>query len=133
MGKYSKRGERNRDYIGSINHLRPSLPFLRADLRVAQPDVVLFPKSALRHREVRQVLASESPTALVLPIPQFNATVVNTHLKGFHGRAQELRSELAGTVLDTWMGMLRGYCPGYAYRYLAMLELLLEEDARKDP
>jgi hypothetical protein len=137
VGKYSRRSEegdpaegirtRNRDYAGSIKYMRPSLPLLRADLEVAQPDVVLFPKTAYGLNDVRDVVSSACPEARVLPIPQFNATVVNTHLAGRHSRALEIKAELAGTALAEWMEHLRGYAPGYAYRYLAVLEELLRQ------
>ena len=137
VGKYSRRSEegdpakgirtRNRDYAGSIKYMRPSLPLLRADLEVARPEVILIPKTAYGLNDVRDVVSSACPEARVLPIPQFNATVVNIQLAGRHSRALEIRGEFAGTALAEWMEHLRGYAPGYAYRYLAVLEELLRQ------
>ncbi len=125
VGKYSKLGEKNVDYIRSLKDLQPSLPYLRVDLRVGQPDLVLFPQGAARLGAVRQLLAEEIPSARVLPVPQFNATVVNVHLAQYGARAAELAEELAGTALSVWMKRLTGYRANHAYRYLAFLEQLL--------
>jgi hypothetical protein len=125
VGKYSLSGPKNRDYAGSLRLLKPSLPLLVADLEVLRPDVVLFPRAAYRLADVRALLASACPRARIVPLPQFNATVVNVHLAGRRVRALELERELAGTALADWMGRLRGYAPGHAYRYLAELEACL--------
>lgn len=124
--KFSKQGGVNRDYLGCMRDVRPSLPYLRADLQVTKPEILLIPKTALNNREVGQVVAEVCPSARRLQVPQFNARVVHgRHLATHHARGLELQQELAGTLLGDWMSRLAGYSPGYAYRYLALLEELL--------
>ncbi len=127
LGKFSIRtdGRPNRDYAGDAARLGASLPYFRADLEILRPDVILLPRTMLRHRAVSSALADVLPDALVLPIPQFNATVVNVHLARHAARAAALQARLAGTPLAAWMAELRGYAPGFAWRFLVEVDEVL--------
>ena len=57
-----------------------------------------------------------------MPIPQFNATVVNCHLGRFHAKGQRLRRQFKDKALGAWMGHLSGMREENAWRYLAMLK-----------
>lgn len=124
LGKFSIRteGRANRDYAGDAARLEASLPYFRADLEILRPDVILLPRAMHRHRVVAAALSECAPAARVLPVPQFNATVVNVHLARHAERAAALRVRLAGTTVAAWVAQLRGYAPGSAYRYLAEID-----------
>lgn len=109
---------RNKDYAGK-SKLNDSVPYLRADLEVLKPAVVMIPRTMLRNKQVAQVF-NESGCEVV-PIYQFNATIVNCALAKHDKAAKKLAKELAGTPISDWIDQLRGYTPGYPYRYLVEL------------
>lgn len=119
----------NRDYAGGPQVLA-SLPYVLADLRVLRPSVVIMPGKMLRRLGVREQLSDAAPNAEFIPIPQFNQRVVNVHLKKHTLRAAELQKELQETVLADWIGRLKGYTPGYPYRFLAEMDDVLSHQAQ---
>lgn len=118
----------NRDYAGGSQMLA-SLPHVLADLRVLRPSVVILPGKMLRQSGVRERLADAALNAEFIPVPQFNQQVVNTHLKKHSTRAAELQAELAGTALADWIGRLKGYTPGYPYRFLVEMNEVIQAPA----
>jgi len=63
-----------------------------------------------------------SPQSQFLPVPQFNANVVNCHLGKYDRAARRLQKQLTGTPLDRWMENLHRINKNYAWRYIAMLD-----------
>ena len=63
-----------------------------------------------------------SPRTQFIPVPQFNPTVVNTHLAKYRRYVPRLRRKMAGTVVAKWMANLHGFNEENAWRYLALLE-----------
>lgn len=122
VGKFSIRGKDNKDYAGKPK-LNNSVPYLRADLEVLKPDVVMVPRTMLRNKQVAQIFKESG--CEVVPIYQFNATIVNCALAKHDKAAKKLAKELAGTPLSHWIEQLRGYAPGHAYRYLVELDGVL--------
>ncbi len=57
-------------------------------------------------------------------MPQFNATVVNVHLRDYAARGRRLRPELSGTPLAEWMANLDRLNVDNAWRYVALLEMV---------
>ena len=70
----------------------------------------------------RELVREVASSARVIAVPQFNATVVNTHLSIHSHRASELEVSLGTTQLGKWTEKLQGFKAGYAYRYYAALE-----------
>jgi hypothetical protein len=131
VGKFSIRtgGKANQDYAGSRRLLEASLPYLRADLDTLRPEVLMLPRAMLKQPAIRAVVAASIPGALVLPLPQFNATVVNVHLAPHADRAAELEQTLRGTLVSRWTDELRGYRSGYPYRYYVEIDDVFERRA----
>ena len=63
-------------------------------------------------------MLAAAPKAEVLPLPQFNPQVVNTHLPKRARRAAALDRELRGTVLPSWITRMKRYAAGAPYRFL---------------
>ena len=63
-----------------------------------------------------------SPWTRFLPVPQFNATVVNVHLTEYTSQAERLQQSAADTPLAEWMAHLFGFNEVLAWRYVAMLD-----------
>lgn len=125
VGKFAVDGATNTDYAGTPRRLRASLSFLRMDLDVLKPKVLLLPRTMFRHPRLQAVVRDVVPGCLVLPVPQFNARVVNTHLRRHERRAKELASELAGTQIARWTSQLQPRDAGNPYRYYAEIEEVL--------
>lgn len=120
--KFSIKSTTNRDYINDIKKLTESLPFVIGELALLQPKVVLVPKAIWKRPLLRAAMHGASPETLFLPVPQFNATVVNTHLKKYDRPAAKLKRQHRSTPLAVWMDNLSRLNKNHAWRYLAMLE-----------
>ena len=122
--KFSIKAEGNMDYINDVKKLTESLPFVIGELAVLQPKVVLVPKAIWKRPLLRAAMRGASPETLFLPVPQFNATVINTHLKKYNSPAIKLKQQHRNTPLALWMKNLSRINKDHAWRYLAMLELI---------
>ena len=97
------KSKKNRDYISDTKKLTESLPFVLGELALLQPKTVLLPKQLCRHDIFTAAMFGVSPKTLFLPVPQFNATVVNTHLKKYDKDAAKLKRKFKGSSLARWM------------------------------
>lgn len=112
----------NKDYIGNIKKSIPSIPFVIGELTVLKPAIVLLPGKAWKHAFFRAAMHGASPSTRFIPVHQFNGMVVNTGLRRFDSRAQELHRFYAGKPLGKWMDRLRRISKKHAWRYIALLE-----------
>jgi len=119
--KFSVRAGTNRDYISDIRKLTVSLPFVVGEIALLQPAVVLIPKPVWKHPILQAAMRGASPQSLFLPVPQFNANVVNCHLGKYDRAGRRLKKQLTGTPLACWMENLRRINKDNAWRYIAML------------
>jgi len=119
-----QRSSRNLDYVRDADKLRESLPYVRIELDVLRPRLVIMPKAICQHPDIYEAMRCASPETTFVGVMQFNATVVNTRLNQprFDDAAAELRSRYASTPLATWMGELTRVKPDHAWRFLAHLE-----------
>ena len=120
--KFSIRSPGKNEDIRGIKKLTASLAFVVAELMVLQPAVVLIPRTAWRHLKLQAAMQEASPQSKFLPAPQFNATVVNCHLRQYDRLASQLKNELANTPLASWMENVRRVSRKHAWRYIAMLD-----------
>lgn len=133
VGKFSVAGDKtkekntNHDYAGNINYLEISLPFFKMDLQELQPEILILPKSMYAHQKVMELVSKVLPRVTIFSVPQFNSTVVNTHLKRNQKAGLQLAAKWKGTTLDEWTNHLTGYAAGFPYRYYAELESVISE------
>jgi hypothetical protein len=120
--KFSIKSGTNRDYIGDLKKLIESLPYVVGELAELRPAVALLPRSVWDKPVLRAAMHGASPWTRFLPVPQFNATVVNVHLAKHKGASARLRRKMAGTALAKWMANLHGFCEENAWRYIAFLD-----------
>ena len=120
--KFSIKSASNRDYIADVKKLTASLPFVIGELTLLQPAVVLIPKQVWARSILQAAMRGASPQSRFLPVPQFNANVVNCHLKEYDRAASRLRNKLKGTPLALWMNRLSRINKNNAWRYIAMLD-----------
>ena len=119
--KFSIKSAGNRDYITDMKKLAASLPFVIGELALLKPAVVLVPKSLWVQAILQAAMRGASPRTRFLPVPQFNANVVNCHLGSYEGAARKLRKYLQETPLARWMDALCRINKNNAWRYIAML------------
>jgi hypothetical protein len=119
--KFSIRSTTNRDYINDVKKLTESLPFVVGELTVLRPKVALVPLAIWKRPLLQAAMRGASPETLFLPVPQFNATVVNIHLKRYGRPAATLKRQHRNTPLALWMDSLSRFNKSHAWRYLAML------------
>jgi hypothetical protein len=139
--KFSIHSEKNVDYIdggikqvGSIRYngvelMKDSLPYVKEELALLQPKVVLIPKKV--RTEFQTAMKTASPRSKILPVYQFNPTVVNFHLnkKEYDHSATELKCEPANKTLVDWMGQLKRINKDDAWRYIAMLNNITMQES----
>jgi hypothetical protein len=119
----------NRDYIDHYGKLTCSLPFVITELSVLQPAAVLIPRVVWRHPMLAAAMRGASPRTRFLPLPQFNATVVNCHLLRHNAAAHSLRRHHRGQSLDLWMSHLAWIRPEHAWRFIAVLAVASDPHA----
>ncbi|MCJ8352012.1 hypothetical protein [Moritella sp.] len=78
FGKYSIQSETNIDYAGTLKHLKESFDFIKSDLEILDPDIVILPKKIFDFLAVRTELFSKK--CIFIPIYQTNLRVINSHL-----------------------------------------------------
>jgi hypothetical protein len=122
--KFSVQDRWNRDHVGDLTKLTKSLPFVIAELSLLRPKVVLLPKTIWRHTILAEAMRGATWTTEFLPVPQFNATVVNTHLSTFAAASTTLRNKFVDAPLGVWISQLTGIKVANAWRYIGMLDTL---------
>lgn len=120
--KFSIKSASNRDYIANIKKLTASLPYVVGELALLQPGVVLIPKPLWVQPALQAAMRGASPRTQFLPVPQFNAMVVNFHLNKYKRSATVLKNKLKYTPLGHWMDELHRINKDNAWRYIAMLD-----------
>jgi hypothetical protein len=121
----------NRDYADVGSKLAASVPFVVTELAVLQPGVALVPKAIWQRPLLQAAMRGASPFTRFIPVPQFNATVVNCHLESFAPSAARLKRRFAGESLAEWMKNLYGFRENHAWRYLGCLEKIISETVSK--
>jgi len=115
----------NEDYAGADEKLSASLAFVVTELGVLQPKIALIPKAIWQRPILQMAMRGASPFTCFVPVPQFNATVVNCHLSDYAESSALLREKLSGAALANWMKSLVGFNEGNAWRYIAWLDSAL--------
>jgi hypothetical protein len=110
-------GAKNRDYAGSSGLLMYSLPFMKCDLEILEPQILLVPRSIYEHLQMRQLVSKSGSIDRLVLIPQLSATVINVHLKKWENEAEALRKQLKGTPVARWTEQISGFRKGFMYRY----------------
>lgn len=128
-GKYTVKSQGgrqvNKDYAGVEEKLAESLTFVVAELTLLRPRIAMVPKTIWRRQRFQEAMRAASPSTRFVPIPQFNATVVNCHLKSFADQGRQL-SLKTGPVIAEWMKNLHGFNEDCAWRYLGYLDDVLQ-------
>ena len=128
--KFSIHSKTNQDYVGDRERLEWSLPYVVEELAALRPAVVLLPHSIWRRGTLAAAMTGASPATRFLPMPQFNVTVVNCHLRDHDASVDAVRQQTATRPLAEWMTHLHGFRERNAWRYIAMLSARMQEQAR---
>ncbi len=79
--KYSIYSKKNKDYANNINKLSESLEYVKADIEILLPDILILPKSIYEHNKIKTELLSYKKNMQIIPIYQINASVINRTIK----------------------------------------------------
>jgi hypothetical protein len=80
FGKFSievMNGETNMDYAGDYNKLAKSIEYIKADLTVLKPKIVIIPNSIFNHSKVRNLFKKQFPEIQIIPIYQIQQNNIN--------------------------------------------------------
>ena len=125
VGKFSLAGKTNKDYASNEFLLDSSLSFLEMDLNILTPDIIIIPKTIFKHNSISALVSDFVTKDNIIPVPQFNFTVVNTHLKKHDVNAKIMAKEMRGSLLSHWTNRLNGYGAEIPFRYYVELESLI--------
>ncbi len=122
--KFVIQARTNRDYVGDVEKLTASLPFVVAELAALRPAVVLLPHRVWGQPELAAAMRGASPLTRFAPAPQCNVKVVDKYgpMVACHERGLALRERLQATPLGEWMRHLVGFREENAWRYIAWLD-----------
>lgn len=96
------------------------------ELLALNPKIVLVPLKAWNQKVIRNAMNAAAPTAMFVPVPQMNSTVVNCHLKAFELEATTAQRAVYSTPLATWMNHLVGFNKPMAWRFIGALKSALK-------
>ncbi len=77
FGKFSIESGNNQDYAGDSQKLKFSLPYVKVDLSVLKPEIIIMPRTIYNAEEVKKEIGSILPNVQVIPIYQINARTIN--------------------------------------------------------
>lgn len=77
LGKFSKVGNSNSDYIGNWNFLKYSKKYIEADLQILQPKMIILPYKAYEINEINELINSYVPSCICIPIYQMYPQNIN--------------------------------------------------------
>ena len=94
FGKFSidvEIGDKNIDYARDYNKLSKSLSYIKADLNILKPKVLIIPETIYNHHKIRKLLKTEFPEINIIPIYQLHHFNINhkNRLKKFKRKNQK--------------------------------------------
>jgi hypothetical protein len=100
------------------------VPFFSADLEILKPKLLLLPKQIYKHKGIENLIHLLNPNVLAIPVYQFTATNLNTHLKRFQNQAEQLMYKLEESfpLLVEWIAHMARIRKQNVYRYLVHLQ-----------
>jgi hypothetical protein len=89
FGKFTR--VNRKDYAGNITFLRYSFEYIKVDLRILKPKIIILPYRIYSFPEVKELIDSFSPSCMCLPIYQMNSHNINHkgRISGFPKRREE--------------------------------------------
>ena len=101
FGKFSisvENGEKNIDYAKDCNKLLKSIEYVRADLKILKPDILIIPETIIKHNKIRNIIQTEFPDVNIISIYQIHHFNINgkNRLKKYKKKS---KSEL-GILVD---------------------------------
>ncbi len=120
--KFSIKSAGNKDYLRDTKKLTESLSYVVGELALLHPAVVLIPKAVWINPILKAAMIGASPRSLFLPVPQFNARVLNCHLNEYENSVTGLKKQLREPPFAIWMENLCRPIKKHAWRYIAMLD-----------
>ena len=136
FGKFSIRlenGKKNIDYAGNYNKLSQSIEYVKADLRILKPEILIIPKTIFQHSEIKKLFKDEFPDIKIIPIFQIHHFNING--KNRLGTYDKKDESLLG-VLNEWQ---ENFCRGIKgktkenfYRFYTYLDEQIEKIKQND-
>jgi hypothetical protein len=77
FGKFSIRSTSNKDYAKDFSKLKFSINYIKKDLEILKPEIIVLPKTIYKHKEIKTLINSVLPESLIVPIYQINSGTIN--------------------------------------------------------
>lgn len=92
----------NIDYAGNCDLLAVSHCYIQADMEILKPDCIIMPKTM--YRADREFVDRYKGNAVIIPISQMNARVINCHIARLH---EKYDKEQLPSSVRKWYDMLK--------------------------
>jgi hypothetical protein len=128
FGKFSiNTTKKNEDYVNDYNKIEKSIEYVKSDLQVLMPNIIIIPKSIIEHKQIREIINNIIPKALIIPIMQITPTTINTQLAKKYNRKPEY--DLG--VLNEWHKKINGKIKGKIKNNYYSIYTYLDEIIKK--
>ena len=87
--KFSIKSKANIDYAKDLEKIRYSLEYIKTDLELLKPEIMILPKTIYDHNEVKQLVRRIVPNCLVVPIYQINSRNINIRISKKYPKKKE--------------------------------------------
>jgi hypothetical protein len=131
FGKFSisvKKEENNIDYAGDYQKLLESIEYIKTDLNILNPEILIIPESIYSHPRIGKLISTDFPEIKVIPIYQIHHFNINgkNRLKQYKKKA---KSDLG--ILVDWQNKfgkgLKGKTNENFYSYYTFLDKQIEK------
>ena len=77
FGKFSITSKANNDYAKSLSKLDYSISYIKKDLEILKPEIIVLPKTIYNHKKIKRAINSILPNIQIIPIYQINSGTIN--------------------------------------------------------
>jgi len=131
FGKFSIKVEdkQNKDYAHDRKKLLESFEYIKSDLNILKPKILILPKTIYGHYEIRSFIKKEYPEIKIIPIYQIQQNNISNKNRLQQYRHKD-KNELG--ILNEWQenfaGKIKGKINENFYSFYTYLDEKLNED-----
>ena len=130
FGKFSIKGngKENIDYANDYCKLENSLEYVKADLEILKPDIIIIPSTIYNHSKIKRIFKNQYPKSKIIPIYQIHHFNINRkdRVKRFEKKDKSLLGVL--TEWQKYFGKgLTGITNDNFFSFYTYLDKIIEE------
>ena len=117
----------NKDYVNDIKKISASYEYVKSDLDILKPNILILPKTIFFHNEVKKIIQSTLPNCMIFPIFQINSGNINRIIaKCYEKKNQNEIKEIFLKWQKEFRGGIRGKTNKNFYSVYSYLDKFFE-------